>query len=363
MISHAVTALWKRDAVPSTPELTEGSSPPPWAFVVFLLNFLVFLPVFILLNYTLEKVFPVLAIVEDEKPPAYEPVPAEPLPAGVNPPKPTDPTAPSALLAEGRPVTSSIRGTWRLLRSYGGFRALFRGLPCLFAQSLLKGIVGLAVWAINPWAFPLADLISSVLLVQFSAAWVHIVITPHSPLRFWSRLPPFGHTLKATWRPVLIFWVVSQVVSLASYPIVNMLHLNNQAELSDLSKICRSMLGMISFGLLQILVLIPAYVLLIRVQASLLPEDHETIIPFDRSFNGRVEPAVVGGLGYATVRDAWFSFTKSAWRRIVILNMKIAAIAIAGVFLIAAVIAPQIVLIAAFSSKNGGNADSGAGGN
>lgn len=111
---------------------------------------------------------------------------------------------------------------------------------------------------------------------------------------------------------------------------------------------------------LQIAVQIPAYVVLIRVQASLLPADADTIVPFDRSFNGRIEPVVVGGRGYATVRDAWASFSKSAWRRIVMLEVKVIAITIASFFGLMVIVIPQIILLATLSGSSGdgpGNGD------
>ncbi|SCO01702.1 uncharacterized protein FFB20_11468 [Fusarium fujikuroi] len=108
----------------------------------------------------------------------------------------------------------------------------------------------------------------------------------------------------------------------------------------------------------RVAIQIPAYVVLVRVQASLLPADADTIIPFDRSFNGRIEPVVVGGLGYATVRDAWSSFSKSAWRRIVMLSVKIVAVTFAALCVIFAVIIPQVILLAAMGTDNGdGNQD------
>ncbi|KAF4979101.1 hypothetical protein FZEAL_4637 [Fusarium zealandicum] len=355
MLSHAASALLKRDNIPSAPDYTDPHQLPPWSIFVFMLNAIVFIPVVLVINYTLEKVFPVLAIVEDEKPPAYDPLPVEPLSAAGNAPKPTD--APAPVVAAGKPVTSSFRATWRLLRSHGGFRALFRGLPCLFVQLAIRSIITGALWGSIPCGALFGNLISSLVLVQFSTAWVHIVITAPSPLRFWRRLPAFASTFNATWRPTLIFWAASEAANWTSVLIVGAAKLDNQSELSDASKAWRGLAAVISIVVLQVLVLVPAYVVLVRVQASLLPDDHETIIPFDRSFNGRIEPAVVGGLGYATVRDAWASFSKSAWRRIVLLHVKITAVSVVAVFVVAAVVIPQFILMASFGSRVDGNAE------
>lgn len=104
--------------------------------------------------------------------------------------------------------------------------------------------------------------------------------------------------------------------------------------------------------MLWVVVIIPARVVLVRVQASLLPEDEDPIIPFDRSFDGKVEPAVVGGLGYATVANAWSTFSKAAWRRVVILYAKIFGVVTATMILSWAMIIPTALLLLSFGSKS-----------
>jgi hypothetical protein len=73
--------------------------------------------------------------------------------------------------------------------------------------------------------------------------------------------------------------------------------------------ICRSALPVFIVGVVvAILVRIPAVVTLARVQASLLPDSEETIVPFDRTFDGKVVPEIVGGSGVIGMLDAWKSF-------------------------------------------------------
>jgi hypothetical protein len=104
---------------------------------------------------------------------------------------------------------------------------------------------------------------------------------------------------------------------------------------------------------IHVFVIIPAYVTLVRVQASLLPDEQDTIIPFDRSFQGKVEPAVIGGTGYISMTDAWATFSKAAWRRLLILYAKLFAIGLAVGFLFGVFMVPQFFLIS-YSPK--GNA-------
>ncbi|KAF4972357.1 hypothetical protein F66182_17752, partial [Fusarium sp. NRRL 66182] len=63
------------------------------------------------------------------------------------------------------------------------------------------------------------------------------------------------------------------------------------------------------FLVLYVLIQMPAEVTFIRVAASMLPEDDETIVPFDRSFGGKVTPEIVGGQGKIGIVDAWKSFS------------------------------------------------------
>ncbi|KAG8669220.1 hypothetical protein FPOAC2_08542 [Fusarium poae] len=354
MISETAMSLMRRDNVPKPNLGHEINQLPDWSFYVFLANFLLFIPVFVLCSYTFEKVFPVLAIVEDEKPPAYAPLAVEPLAANDDMTKPTGvPSAPVAVAGQGKPVTSSFRATFSLLRSTGGFRAMYRGIFMHALQALALALVNTALYHITPYSFIIAHLLSSLICVQLSTAWVHIVITPESQERWYSRIPAFKSTFLATWRPIVIFWAASQIVTLGGISTFYAMGTDGQ-EIPQFDGSEGSVWGIMILALfLQIAVQIPAYVVLIRVQASLLPAEADTIIPFDRSFNGRIEPVVVGGRGYATVRDAWSSFSKSAWKRIVMLELKVIAVSFASIFGLMVVIIPQIILLASLSAPSG----------
>jgi len=357
----AMSSLMRRDNVPKPDLGHELNQLPEWSFFVFMANFILFLPVMVLCQYTFEKVFPVLAIVEDEKPPAYAPLPVESI-ANDDMTKPVNspdvPVAPPA--GRGKPVTSSFRATFGLLRSTGGFRAMYRGIWMHIIQTFCLGLINGGLYHVTPYSFVIAHLISSLICVQLSTAWVHIVITPESQLRWYQRIPSFKTTFLATWRPTVIFWAASQIVTLSGLGTLYALDKDGQ-EVPKLDGNESGVFGIMILAIfLQIAVQIPAYVVLVRVQASLLPAEADTIVPFDRSFNGRIEPVVVGGRGYATVRDAWSSFSKSAWYRIVMLEVKVIAITIAAVFGLMVVIIPQIILLATLSGTNGdgpGNGD------
>ncbi|WQF80246.1 hypothetical protein CDEST_05260 [Colletotrichum destructivum] len=359
-LQHFAGAVYKR-AFDETPHQAEL---PAWTYAVYLADFLVFLPLILWTTYTLHQIYPIFAIVEDENPPAYDPVNlAEDdgaiLSAGPEA-RPDGPVPITKDVTGGRSttVTSSIRSIHRLLKTHGGWRANFRGFAVYLVQSAATtALFGIFSAFLPDMLASLATLLAALSLVQLSAAWVHIIITPSSPQHFWQRLPPFKRAFDATARPVAAQWFAEQLATWVPIAIgwaigmdlPNMQYGGSgsntpQFHTSDAWK--SIVVTLVSIGI-QIIVVIPAHVVLVRVQASLLPEEANTIIPFDRSFEGKVEPRVVGGKGYATMDDAWSGFSRSAWKRLVILYAKIFAVTFAAFFFMAAIILPQVILISA----------------
>lgn len=295
-----------------------------WSALVGLLLFLVFFPMYVYIAYTMGTVFPIFAILEDENPPAYEPVALDESANAQN--KPTD--------GQPQTVTSSLRSINRILYSNGGWRSYFRGLPFDVLQNVLVFILGgIFSAALGGMFSPIATLLTTLALIQFSTAWVHIVLAPSTASNL-SRLPPFKRTFDATWKAATLYWASMEVMRWVPTVLMLIFHF----EIPDMSPATPdgpnaidwdsvSIWKIVVMGALMILlglfVHIPAYVVLTRVQASLLPGADNAILPFDRSFGGRVQPAVIDGKGYATVYDAWTTFSRAAWRRLLILSAKI----------------------------------------
>ncbi|KAJ3479837.1 hypothetical protein NLG97_g8220 [Lecanicillium saksenae] len=105
---------------------------------------------------------------------------------------------------------------------------------------------------------------------------------------------------------------------------------------------------------LGIALIIPTHVIVVRVQASLLPPEDDAIIPFDRSFQGKVEPAVAGGRGYATITEAWTTFSRAGWRRLITLYIKAFLVTMGVYALIIAVAIPEFLLIVQKSNGDDG---------
>jgi hypothetical protein len=74
---------------------------------------------------------------------------------------------------------------------------------------------------------------------------------------------------------------------------------------------------------------IPATVVMVRVAASMLPEEDEAIVSFDRSFGGLTTPAIIGGQGKIGIVEAWRSFPRSSRIRLLKLLAKVVLIVMA----------------------------------
>ncbi|KAI0478568.1 putative ubiquitin conjugating enzyme [Xylariaceae sp. FL0804] len=364
-IAHA---LYKRGDEPSP----SGQTLPAWLWGIAFLDFIVFFPAFLLVGYSFQRLFPTLAIVEDPSPPAYEPLSLNDDGASI----PGDDVggrgraayadeAAAAAGRETRAVSSSFRGLYRAVTAVGGWRSLFRGLGCYAALSAATAaLVGVLTAAYVPalLAAPLAALA----LTQLYTAWTHVAISaPPSPGsgrgRFWwRRLPPFGRSFRAAAPPMVVYLFAVELASLVPRLLLRGLGMNAwdpqqpgrlpvALERGDVWKAAVTLLVAL---VLHVGLVIPAQVVLVRVQASLLPEEDDTIVPFDRSFQGKVEPAIVGGRGYVTMMDAWRSFSRASWIRLVKLYVKIFLAGLAVSFAFAAVLIPEIFLVIASAKQD-----------
>ncbi|KAI5868303.1 hypothetical protein GGS23DRAFT_544856 [Durotheca rogersii] len=335
---------------------TNGYEVPAWGWGVLLLDIVLFFPFILIVNYTLQHVFPTLAIVEDPSPPAYEPVSlnedTQSFAEG-NAPL-ADESAASTL---PHAITSSLRSTYRTLKAISGWRSLFRGFACWIAITVATSFIyGITAGTFVPAL--VAAPISAVALVQLYTTWTHIVISAPSSKTFWQRLPPFKKAFQATALPTFIHFFAIALSAFGPRMLAYGIGMNipnpkqpGVVPEADKNDIWKGVLVLLLAIALNVLLVIPTKVILTRVQASLLPDEDDTIVPFDRSFQGRVEPAVVGGKGFVTIKDAWRSFSRDSWVRLVKLYVKIFAVGIALSLVWLAVIIPEMFLIISHSKK------------
>ncbi|OAA68071.1 hypothetical protein SPI_00266 [Niveomyces insectorum RCEF 264] len=336
---------------------------PPLAWALIFLVTLLFLPAFFVTSYTLKQVYPTLAIIENPNPAVYEAVNADdndaaPAPAYDGADAAHAGSDAAATAATSKPVTASFRRTHRVLRAASGWRGSFRGVGLAIIIAVASGVVSV-VFSVLPFVPTfVGSLLTMLALVQLHTAWVHAVIraTP-STLPFRQSLPPFRRTFEATCVPVFLLWLANGVTALAAFGIAKAVglpqwrdHVSQPGDLAGYSAgelIWKTIVVVLVAIVLVFLIVIPANVVLVRVQASLLPADVDTVVPFDRSFNGTVEPAVVDSRGYVTVRDAFRTFTRASWKRLLVLYVKAYLVTIVVDVVYAAILIPIVV----FTSK------------
>ncbi|EGS21570.1 uncharacterized protein CTHT_0034310 [Thermochaetoides thermophila DSM 1495] len=364
----AAGALMKRFAAQGL-DLSPERRIPPYAGFVFFADFLIFLPASLMIGYTFQHVYPTLAAVEDPDLASYEFLPVNDVndkaAVGSNKKQPNPvaeaKSSPSAHSSSPQAVTSSIRQTARLLRSLTGWPSFLRGL----GYGLLSGFAFLTLWRLLALVLPFDHLLAYPLALiataPLHAAWTHSMVAVPSHRSFFSRIPSLRSAYRATWLPVLLFSVLSclstavpdMLISLVAGPdTLNVLMRPSSAttpasppEMSPYTALKLLVIVVLSV-LLKFVLVIPAHVALVRVQTTLLPADEDTIVRFDRSFGGRVESvAVCSKCGFALLRAALASVTFQSWRRIVLLRVKLFALAIAMYLAMGAILGVQVMLM------------------
>lgn len=283
-------------------------------------------------------------MVESPQALLYEPLDS------IDPDEPTKKaTEPDLLLVKEQPITSTFRSTIKHLHAKGGFRARFRGFSLFFVQTI--AISSIAGFLASFLPILITPIIATVVLANLGAAWTHIVISDPSPKPWYRRLPR-GNVWKKIAGPTTLVSVSRQMtifIPLALAKVYGLDMDSHHAVHMTKSQACLAFWKLVSVAVLAIvlgcLLVIPADVALTRVQASLLPDDQETIVPFDRSFGGKVTPEIVGGTGVIGLVDAWKTFDRSALVRLVKAYVKVFAMQMALSFMFLGIFVAQIFII------------------
>ncbi|KAI1152736.1 ubiquitin carrier protein [Nemania diffusa] len=353
MYRDIATSLYRRGEASM-----DGYEMPGWAWGVFAASLLVFIPMLLVVGYTFQHIYPALAIIEDPSPPAYDHISLGE--DGRAMPKDTRPAAPEAeSLVAPRAITSSLRSTHRAIYAISGWRSLFRGYV---AYTFFSSVMGAVASVIRAFGVPtlIAMPLAALAVAQPYAAWTHIIISAPSSKYFWQRLPPFKRAIHATAAPILLYVLAAELSGFLPGALAVLLKMNmwNHKQPNTLPQYnkddaWKGVVVILSALAVQVFLVIPAQVVLTRVQASFLPEEDDTIVPFDRSFGGKVVPAIVGGKGYINMADAWKSFSRASWIRLVKLYVKIFVITVAICFAWVAVLIPEFIIVANHSRKTG----------
>lgn len=211
-------------------------------------------------------------------------------------------------------ITSSIRGTLRHLRREAGIWSPWRGFRAnfvfLFAFSFFQGLITKFLGIVLPLSLATfaATVASIVLLSKLALVCTHIMITAPERSSWCTRYQ------KTTWDqanktvPALVLWACAHQIPTAVSILGASEGISSTVRISILS------VGL----LLYILINIPATILLVRIQASVLPDDVVTIVPFDKTFGQ--DTSDTGGV--LTVKKAIRSIDCAVIKRVCIFLAK-----------------------------------------
>ncbi|KIW19504.1 hypothetical protein PV08_00076 [Exophiala spinifera] len=328
----------------SQPDDGEAPQVAPVAALVFFLSAFAVILVMFTIVYTYGHILPTLCMIESPETEAYVPVdiiePTSPPAYSETPtPKTTDEEdGGDLLLVRNKPVTASIRATILHLRARAGYWSRLRGLSMFIVWSFVSGFfvstLGTAFGSRLGFAF--AAILVETMLSTLHMAWIHIVISEPNPKRWYQRIPSVKTWPKIA--PAVALWATAnQVVAILPRLVCgsfgSLKHMNNPDYTPDKKDLyavgAQGVMGMFLTVLLFVLLQIPASVTMVRVAASMLPEEDETIVPFDRTFGGKTTPTILGGQGKIGLVEAWRSFAWSSRVRLVKLMIKVAVIVMA----------------------------------
>ncbi|KAK9322177.1 hypothetical protein V1517DRAFT_324264 [Lipomyces orientalis] len=207
-------------------------------------------------------------------------------------------------------VTSSIRRTLAYLRQEAGPWAPFRGLSVNIVQAIVQAIanflVGGLLSPIIPRIFhPLLGFLVCLCLAPFSLISTHIVITVPSQRTWFTviRTTPLRLS-KLSLPAVAAEFIAMQVAVIPSTLVYTLFLMRSMTSTGSIFfNLCVLLFSIALYVTLFLFVTLPATVVRRRVQASLLPEGEEPIIPFDSKTWGTI----------VTMRDAIHSVA-STWK-------------------------------------------------
>lgn len=253
-------------------------------------------------------------------------------------------------------ITWSVRATTRMLYRTLGWSAVVRGFLyenglCLILSTTRR----LAARTHNGKVVILVGLLTRIAIAPLVTAFTHTVIATPTPgpgarRRFLSRLRAARQSYAANWLPTIIAFGASHLLLYLTNKILYALRLNlyTPEELRHGPNPVKYTRALCVWIGLMLLVADPVETALFRVNASLLPADEETLVHFDRTLGGRVEPGVVSSVGLARFIAALRTVTFSSWIRLYLLRLKMFFLVVVVYITAANVFVMQLKLLRAF---------------
>ncbi|KAJ5292061.1 hypothetical protein N7478_001312 [Penicillium angulare] len=195
------------------------------------------------------------------------------------------------------------------------------------------------------------QILGSLLTATWRMAWVHQVIADKSHrsryrrmlgYQYWPKIAPAAALQSISTCAALVIFATALKFGQDFSLTIGRTHKNATYE--------PTLVFLAIFITASMLIPLPATVIFSRVAASMLPAEDDPIVPFDRTFGGRVKPESLGGNGRVEISDALKTFGKSAWIRYVKLNLKVYWITVASSAAVAFLLIFSSVLGLAFES-------------
>jgi hypothetical protein len=216
----------------------------------------------------------------------------------------------------------------QLLSNRANFRylALFRGLGIMvFISAIEVLVVELSAMAVGTPSFRstlafVNQLLVALALVQLYTLWTHTVLTHPSTKSFWQRLPPYKATLRATGVALVLLLTTKASIRyiLASVFGIDLMDTNINPY-QPIRQGIRYAVGSCATDIMMM----PANVVLVRIQASLLPADEQLVVPFDDTLRGDGNNGENEAIG---LKRAWNTFGWGAWRNLLVLYGQVSAL-------------------------------------
>lgn len=214
-------------------------------------------------------------------------------------------------------VSSSIRAMTRLLSSTRKCLSLFRGFGWFALWNLVKGLIIFATIKHSWWGF-VAQILLPMPLIQLHILWVHSVIASPSPKSIWGRIVSTKTAFKAVGPPMallLTMEAIMQRIIIWAYKSMGLKGEDFYLFFGDFRKTLRLWLLL---AVLIYFIIVPAHMLLVRVETSLFPADEKTIISLDPELSiGKPER------GHINILEAWTSFSRTHKINLALLYFKI----------------------------------------
>ncbi|KAK9489099.1 hypothetical protein V1508DRAFT_429097 [Lipomyces doorenjongii] len=236
------------------------------------------------------------------------------------------------------PVTSSLRRTAAYLRYEAGPWSLFRGMSAYIAKEVARVFYKDLGSLILPNSLqPLLSLIVDLCVAPFSLVLTHIIVTIPTKRTWFFRLRHTPLHLSLLTLPVLATeFIVLKFVYLLPNTLISKVAMPSMAQdgLRRFFGVLMLLSGIAVYLALFLSLSVPATIVRIRVQASLLPDGEEPIIPFDRKSFGTISSLRNAMYGLVSTWKTFDSSDKKRYFKSIVKFYVIGASVVGGIFLL-----------------------------